>query len=347
MPKVNNPSIGVIILTYNSADYIVSCIKSVFANRSKKITVIVVDNNSKDETVRLVKKQYPEIKIIQNKKNLGYAGGNNVGTTYFMKQQKDYVLLLNPDTTVKKNLIESLVNVFRVDKKIGVAGPMIMYLEDKEKIWYAGGYFNKTFCYTRHPFMNKQYGEERMAKSEEKNPKNLDHKVNAGAKRRSRLETTSGSKWFRTKTDNKLLEIKSGETDFVTGACMMVRMDVFKDVGLLPEKYFLYFEDAFFCQSVQAQGYSCYFLAQPLVYHDVSASTGKRGRNDFTPFKAYYFARNPTLYIRRELHGVQKITSFLGQCVIQHPYFLWEMAKKRQLHAMISYIRGIRDGLIM
>jgi GT2 family glycosyltransferase len=333
MPKVTYPSTGIIILTYNSENYIIPCIKSVLTAASRNVIVIIVDNNSTDTTVHLIQQYFPRLHIIQNKKNLGYAGGNNVGIRYFMKQKKDYVLLLNPDTTVEKTLIESLITVFGADKKIGVAGPMIMYLNDKEKIWYAGGYFNKYLCYTRHPFMNKTIGKWRIAK--------------AGAKRRSRLETTSGSEEFRANTNNKLQNIKSGKTSFVTGACMMVRMDVFKKVGLLPEEYFLYYEDVFFCQFVKRAAYYCYFLAQPLVYHQVSASTGVSGKNDFTDFKAYYFARNPTLYIRRELHGVQKVTSFIGQCLIQHPYFLWEMLKKRQFHAAIGYIRGIREGLIL
>ncbi len=357
MPKVTYPSVGVVILTYNSSAYIAQCLHSVFENAYPNFSVTVVDNASTDNTVQVIQKNFPyvilcaseessvkrsvtsfkmtkKVSFIQNKINLGYGAGNNIAIKELRKKRLDYILLLNPDTTLEPSTISDLVAVFTTDTTIGIVGPMIMYMQDPTKIWYAGGYFNKPFCFTRHPFMNRQY--KRVARSEESQKRSsLSHSQTAHVERVFEKEIGTGP------------VIRSGPTDFITGACMMIKTAVFNQTGLLPERYFLYYEDAFFCQKARSFGYSCFLLAKPLVYHQVSASTGVSGKNDFTASKAYFFARNPTLYLRHEVQGIWKITGLLGQWVIQHPYFLWDMLKKNQWPAIGGYIRGIRDGLIM
>lgn len=333
MSKIVYPSVGVVILTYNSSAYIAQCLESVLQNTYPNFFVTVVDNASTDDTITVVKK-IKKITVLQNKKNIGYGAGNNFAIKDLRKKKVDYILLLNPDTTIESTAIADLVRVFTTDNTVGIAGPMIMYMQEPTKIWYAGGYFNKIFCFTRHPYMNEQY--KRVARSEESQKRSsLSHSQTAHLERVFEKEIGTGP------------VIKSGTTDFITGACMMIKTSIFDQTGLLPEEYFLYYEDAFFCQKAKSLGYSCSLLAKPLVYHQVSASSGVSGKNDLTDYKAYFFARNPTLYLRHEVHGILKITGLFGQWIIQHPYFLWDMLKKYQWHAMGGYMRGIRDGLIM
>jgi GT2 family glycosyltransferase len=297
---MNNQKVGVIILTYNSEDFIKECILSILKNFGANFEIVVIDNCSTDGTIKVIKKSFPDLKLLKTNKNLGYAGGNNVGINYFLKKKVDYILLLNPDTIVDNQLIEQLVKVMQENNQIGTVGPIITYLKEPRKIWFAGGYFNQMFCYTKHPWMNRL------------------------------LED---------------VEIASGPVDFITGACMLIRSKIIVKTGLLPEQYFLYFEDAFFCQQVRACGYKNHLLAKPLVKHIVSASTGEAGKNTLSPLKAYYYGRNPLLYINQQVKGIQKITNYLGQFTISFPYYFLQMAKHGSMESIKSYIKGIYHGL--
>jgi hypothetical protein len=94
---------SVVIVTYNHQDFIENCLKSVF--RHKDLEVVVVDNNSQDETADLVEKGFPEVKLIKNV-NSGYGAGVNLG---IKNSSRKYVVVLNPDTKVEENSIEELL----------------------------------------------------------------------------------------------------------------------------------------------------------------------------------------------------------------------------------------------
>ena len=81
-----------VVLCYNSSGYIASCLDSL-----KNVETIVIDNASSDKSVEFVEAHFPKIKIIKNSKNLGYAGGNNVGIKYALDQNTDFVWIVNPD----------------------------------------------------------------------------------------------------------------------------------------------------------------------------------------------------------------------------------------------------------
>jgi len=301
MQKKRNPKIGVVIVTFNSENHVLKCIASVYGNNYKNLSVVVVDNNSNDNTISAIKKNYKNIHIVKNNDNLGFAKGCNQGIKFLLKHHTEYVLLLNPDTLISKSFLKKMLIPFDENKKIFVAGSIITYMKNPKKIWYAGGYLNKIFLYTRHKYMDKHV---------------------------------------------ESLKIKSGITDFITGACMMIRGEAIKKIGLLPEDYFLYFEDIVFCKKIIDEGFSCYLLAEPLVRHDVSASTGIAGSNNISSLKAYYFARNPLLYIKANTNSPKKILQIIGQFIIRFPYYLFFMLRMKSVQLIFSYLRGLRDGLI-
>lgn len=115
-----NKLVSIVILTYNSEKYIEDCLRSVEEQTYKNIEVIVIDNNSEDNTIKIVRRIQGEFKrgfkIILNNKNLGYSKGNNIG----IKESKgEYVVVLNPDVVLDKNYIQEIVNEFEKDPKIG------------------------------------------------------------------------------------------------------------------------------------------------------------------------------------------------------------------------------------
>ena len=293
-------SIGISIVTYNSAETIIDCLTSLEQTRYKEKEIIIIDNHSTDETKALINKYFPRINIVVNKQNVGFAAAHNQAIKIFLKQKKEYILLLNPDTIAKSNLLEELIKPFAQDEKIAITGPIITYREKPNTIWFAGGIYNKFFCFTRHPHMNKVV---------------------------------------------KQARIKAGEVDFITGACLIVRSIALKKVGLLPEKYFLYFEDSFFCQEVRKKAFSCYLVNKPLLFHHVSSSTGNAGTNQMNNIRAYYFARNPLLYIAEQTNPLLKCTKYFGQFFIRLPHYIWQISNEKNLAALSFYLRGIKDGL--
>lgn len=130
-----------IVLNFNSKEHIVKCLRSLSQLSIKNFKPIIVDNNSTDGSVEMVKKQFRKIKIIQNKNNLGYAKGNNLGIKYALKNNADYIFLLNPDTTLENNAINELLYAMEANARIGIAGPKI-YTKNG-RIWSCGGEIDK------------------------------------------------------------------------------------------------------------------------------------------------------------------------------------------------------------
>ena len=111
-----NKLVSIIILTYNSEKYIEKCLQSVFSQTYKDVEVIVIDNDSKDGTREILRGLKGDQKVILNEKNLGYAGGNNVG---IRESKGEYVIIINPDVILDENYIKAMVNGFEKDSQIG------------------------------------------------------------------------------------------------------------------------------------------------------------------------------------------------------------------------------------
>lgn len=119
---MKKPSISILILNWNGKEDTLECLGSLNNIDYLNYKTIVIDNGSKDDSVKAIKKKYPQVKIIENKKNLGYAEGNNVGIRYALKNKAEYILILNNDTIVDKNFLTEMVKVAESDDKIGIVG---------------------------------------------------------------------------------------------------------------------------------------------------------------------------------------------------------------------------------
>ncbi len=133
-----NPKVFIIILNWKNWPDLKECLESVKNNDYPNYRVIIVDNDSKEKP----NISDPEIKIIYNKENLGFSGGNNVGIKYALENNADYVLLLNDDTVVEQDFLTELIKATESAPEIGLAGSKIYYHEDRNKIWSAGGKIN-------------------------------------------------------------------------------------------------------------------------------------------------------------------------------------------------------------
>lgn len=111
--------IYIIVTTYNAMSWLSKCLES-----AKPYGVVVVDNNSTDNTVNFIKANYPEIALLPQSKNLGFGQANNIGISYALKQGANYVFLLNQDTYLRKDTIEKLIEVHQKNDSYGILSPI-------------------------------------------------------------------------------------------------------------------------------------------------------------------------------------------------------------------------------
>lgn len=135
------PSVTIIVLTYNGVSDTLACLASLrrLDYPAARVQVVVVDNASSDATVAEVRTHFPEVVVVENGANLGFAAGNNVGLRYALVRGYDYALLLNNDTEVAPDCLALLVAAAEREPQVGVVGPTIYYYAAPEVIWSAGG----------------------------------------------------------------------------------------------------------------------------------------------------------------------------------------------------------------
>jgi len=144
--KNNEALVSIILLTYNSARDLPECIPSLLSQSYGNFEIIVVDNASTDGTVEFIRSNYPQLKLIETGKNLGYPGGNNIG---FEHAQGKYLVVVNPDTVADPEWLTELIRPLEEDPFITVTTPKIRIYFDKDKINTCGNiphYTGLTFC---------------------------------------------------------------------------------------------------------------------------------------------------------------------------------------------------------
>lgn len=261
--------VSVIVLTWNGKEDTLECVKTLgeLTIRNFQLSIIVVDNNSSDGTQKAVRKLFQQIqkppqlecRLIENKKNFGFAEGNNIGMKYALDNKADYVMLLNNDTFVDKNLVADLVKEIKKYPKAGMISPKIYFAKGFEYhkkrykknelgrvIWYAGGDID----------WNNVYGS--------------NHGVD---------EVDKGQ--FG----------KVVDTGFATGCCMLFKSEVLERVGFFDKKYYAYVEDADFSQRVKKAGWRVLYTPHAKLWHKVGQTFGIGSeKND------YYITRNRLLF---------------------------------------------------
>lgn len=132
----NEPTVSIIILNYNAGVLLDDCLESIFETKYKNFEVILVDNDSKDDSHIRCAKKYPKIKLIENKKNLGYCEGNNVG---IRSSNGEFVVILNPDTIVEPNWLVELVSAFNKYGE-GIYQPKFLTTNDHNVLMSTGNF---------------------------------------------------------------------------------------------------------------------------------------------------------------------------------------------------------------
>lgn len=260
--------VSIVILNWNGKENTLECLKSIDELRIKnyELRIIVVDNDSKDRSVEAFKKlpsyQATKFHLIENKRNLGFCEGNNVGIRETLRDGAEFLMILNNDTVVDKNLVSQLIKTFDDYPDVGIVSP---------KIYFAKGF----------EFHKNRYKKNEMGKVFWYAGGKIDWD-NILSAHRGVDEVDRGQY-------DKVME-----TDYASGACMMVKSEVFKKVGLFDKDYFLYWEDVDLCQRARRAGFKILYTPNALLWHKNAGSSRVGG-----PLHDYYLTRNRLLFGRK------------------------------------------------
>ena len=137
----SRPLVSIVILNWNGRKRLGKCLASLDKTTYLSKEIVVVNNGSMDDSAIFLKKKYPKVKVIELKKNVGYARGKNIGVA---KAKGKYVLALDNDTVVTPNFLESLVDIMERDKSIGIIQPQIRSMINREVLDSVGSYLTNT-----------------------------------------------------------------------------------------------------------------------------------------------------------------------------------------------------------
>lgn len=142
----DRPLASIIIITYNSSQFIVSCLQALQANTDYPHEIIVLDNASTDNTVQLIQELFTAVQLQVNEANIGFAAANNRAAQL---ATGEYLTFLNPDTIVKKNWLQPLIEVINTDKTIGAVTPQIVFAHEPDRVNTCGNtvhFSGLTYC---------------------------------------------------------------------------------------------------------------------------------------------------------------------------------------------------------
>ncbi|MCX6825854.1 MAG: glycosyltransferase family 2 protein [candidate division Zixibacteria bacterium] len=235
----NNPYISVVIISYNGLEFIDDCLSSVKKSlEGVAAEIIVVDNGSSDGTAILIKTKYPEIKLIANDTNLGFAMAANQGIKTVVGK---YILLLNQDIRIREKAISLLAERLEQEEHIGVIGPKF--------IGFDGRLQKGCRSFPRYGTLFFEFsGLSRL----------FPH---------SRLFSEWRMGWFN--------HLEESQVDQPMGAAMMFRKTLLEKIGFFDEGFGIFFNDVDFCRRAKEAGCKNLYFPEAVVEHYVGGSTRK------------------------------------------------------------------------
>lgn len=217
------PSVYVVVLNWNGWRDTLQCLNALAAVHYANLHIVVVDNGSTNDSVEQIRRTYPQIVVLETGKNLGFAGGNNPGIQYALRQNADFVWLLNNDTEPEPGALEPMVRKAQSDPQIGSVGSVLLDPDRSGALAWGGGRVNRWIGHIRHA----------------NSPRN--------------------DRWL----------------DYITAASMLVPRRTLEEVGLLDERYFLYWEDTEFGFRLRKNGWKLAVASESRVIHKENSSTGE------------------------------------------------------------------------
>lgn len=248
------PDLAIVIVNYNVCVLLRDCLKSVHASTGVTFEVCVVDNASPDGSADMVAREFPQVHLIRNTQNMGYAAANNLGLKYFgfshqpsaisneNSELPRYALLLNPDTVVPPDAFAQMIQLMDAHPDFGVSGPKLVRLDGSLDLACRRGFPTVEVSFWRLTKLSKLF------------PR---------SQRFGRYNMTY------------LDPDQAAEIDAVVGAFMLVRREAIAQAGLLDEIFWMYGEDLDWAYRIKQCGWRVYYYPQVVVTHVKRASSGQ------------------------------------------------------------------------
>lgn len=291
--------VSIIIVNYNTKELLDNCIESVYEKcTSKNFEIIVVDNNSFDDSCNMITEKYKNVILIKNKVNYGFGKANNIGVKV---AKGEFVLFLNSDTIVQSNIVDEFIKYYEDNELKGNIGCLGAWLFDNENnvVSSAGSFPNGKRIIKEYINI--------IRKSNKNN--NVDR--------------------------NKNTSLSITDVDYVVGALMFLKRDLFISLGGFDEKFFMYFEETDLQFRLKEVGLRRVLITEPKVIHLEGKSPNRSNtkRIIYTQSMYTYFKKR---YVNIKYYVFKILTLFL-----RLPAFLRrEYSFKENISFFYNVIRG-------
>lgn len=227
--------LSVVIVSWNVRDLLRRCLGSVLASRGVTLEVIVVDNASSDGSAEMVRRDFPQVRLVANSENRGFPAANNQGITL---SRGRYVLLLNPDTEVINDALATMVAFADGERDVGVVGPQLLNPDGTVQS-----------SRRRFPTLTTAFFESTWLQPYA--PRRLLQRY-----------------YVLDRPDDEVQDV-----DWVTGAALMARREAIDEAGLLDEGFFMYSEELDWCRRFRDAGWRVVYLPTARIIHHVGKSS--------------------------------------------------------------------------
>jgi GT2 family glycosyltransferase len=286
--------LSVIIVNWNTKDYLRVCLDSIFENtKGIPYEVIVVDNNSIDSSAEMVKKNFPHVKLIVNNKNTGFARGNNIGYELSLGH---YIAFLNPDTIIYPNTFRRAVEYLRIHPDVGAVSCKFLNPDGSfQREYYRRfpGLSTVLFCFT----IIGSLFDKNILKSKHEN-----------------------IYFYNDKDFNKVEKIDQPGATFI-----VIPKFTLSKVGLFDERFPIFFNDVDLCKRIWKAGYEIHVLNDIAITHYVGKGVQQMG--DLLTHRE--FSMGCYRYFRKH-HGIAQ-SVFVAVCLLANLLFLYALVIRRSL----------------
>lgn len=269
------PDVSAVVVSFNTKGELLACLRSLEAQSERLLEIIVVDNASEDGSAQAVRAAFPAARVIQNPTNEGFARASNRG---LREARGRYVLMLNSDAELRGGALAALLRHLEADPGVAAAGPR-----------------------TRSPDGAAQvsFGPRLTPRSEWRQGRLV-----RGVKR--------GAAWARREAER--LASAPREPDWISGSCLLARLEALQAVGYFDEGFFLYEEDADLCLRLRQAGWRIAFTPAAEVIHRLGSSMAKApalSRIEYQRSHLRYYRKHNGPVLTGALRGLLALTALL------------------------------------
>jgi hypothetical protein len=236
----DRPILSIIIVSYNVRAFLEQCLVSIHkAVQDISNEIFIVDNASTDASPDLVEHKFPAVKVIRNKRNLGFAKANNQA---IVKSSGEYICLINPDTIVQEDTLSKLLKFFADNSDAGAIGCKILNPDGSLQLACRRSFPTPWVAFTKIVGLARLF------------PK---------------------SKWFGKYNLTHLDPDRIAKVDAISGSFMLIPKEILDRIGLLDESFFMYGEDLDLCYRIRKDGWSIYYVPTTQIIHFKGESSKK------------------------------------------------------------------------